>query len=43
MQMWMLVILLEQKEVVGSCDSNDVFLWMPGGVQNLLVEVQAVN
>ena len=41
--MWMLVILLEQKEVVGSCDSDDVLLGVPGSVQNLLVEVQTVN
>ena len=39
----MLVILLEQKEVVGSCDSDDVLLRMPGRVENLLVEVKTVN
>ena len=41
--MWMLVVFLEQKEVVGSCDSDDVLLWMPGSVKNLLVEVEAVD
>ena len=41
--MWMLIILLEQKEVVGSSDSDDVLLRMPSGVKDLLVEVQTVN
>ena len=41
--MWMLVVFLEQKEVVGSCDSDDVLLRMPGSVKNLLVEVQTIN
>lgn len=38
-----LVVLLEEEEVVGGGHGNDVLLRMPGCVQNLLVEVQAVN
>ena len=39
----MLVILLKQKEIVGSCHRDDVLLRMPGRVQDLLVEVEAVD
>ena len=39
----MLVILLKQKEIVGSCHRDDVLLRMPGRVQDLLVEVQTVH
>ena len=42
-KMRMLVILLKQKEIVGSCHRDDVLLRMPGRVQDLLVEVQTVN
>ena len=38
-----LVVLLEEEEVVGGGHGDDVLLRMPGSVQNLLVEVQAVN
>lgn len=34
---------LEDVEVVGGCHGNDIFLRVPGGVQDLLVEVQAVH
>ena len=42
-KMRMLVILLKQKEIVGSCHRDDVLLRMPGRVQDLLVEVQTVH
>lgn len=38
-----LVVLLEEEEVVGGGHGDDVLLRMPGSVQDLLVEVQAVN
>jgi len=38
-----LVVLLEEEEVVGGGHSEDVLLRMPRGVQDLLVEVQAIN
>ena len=38
-----LVILLEEEEVVGGGHGDDVLLRVPGSVQDLLVEVQAVN
>lgn len=38
-----LVVLLEQEEVVGGGHGDDVLLRMPRGVQDLLVEVQAIN
>lgn len=34
---------LEDVEVVGGCHSDDIFLRVPGGVQDLLIEVQAVH
>lgn len=34
---------LEDVEVVGGCHGDDIFLRVPGGVQDLLVEVQAVH
>ena len=42
-KMRMLVILLKQKEIVGSCHRDDVLLRMPGRVEDLLVEVQTVH
>ncbi len=36
-------LVLEQKEVVGCGDGNDVLVWVPGRVQDFLVEVQAVH
>ena len=38
-----LELVLEQEEVVGGCDGDDVLVRVPGGVQDLLVEVKAVN
>ena len=42
-KMRMLVILLKQKEIVGSCHRDNVLLRMPGRVEDLLVEVQTVH
>ena len=39
----LLVILLEEEEIVGGGHRDDVLLRVPGGVQDLLVEVQAVH
>ena len=39
----LLVILLEEEEIVGGSHRYDVLLRVPGGVQDLLVEVQAVH
>ena len=37
------VVLLEQEQVVGGGHRDDVLLGVPGGVEDLLVEVQAVH
>ena len=39
----LLVILLEEEEIVGGSHSDDVLLGVPGSVEDLLVEVQAVH
>ena len=39
----LLVILLEEEEIVGGGHGDDVLLRVPGSVQDLLVEVQAVH
>ena len=39
----LLVILLEEEEIVGGGHRDDVLLRVPGGVQDLLVEVQTVH
>ena len=39
----LLVILLEEEEIVGGSHRDDVLLRVPGSVQDLLVEVQAVH
>ena len=36
-------LVLQQEEVVGGRDGDDVLVGVPGGVQDLLVEVQAVH
>jgi hypothetical protein len=36
-------LVLEDVEVVTGCHGDDVFLWVPGGVEDLLTEVQTVN
>merc|ERR1712226_855575 len=38
-----LIVLLEEKEIVCGSNSNDVLLWMPCSVENLLVEIKAIN
>lgn len=38
-----LTILLEQKEIIGCGHRDDVLLRMPGGVEDLLVEVKTIN
>lgn len=38
-----LIVLLEEEEIVGGGNRNDVLLWMPGSVENLLVEVKAID
>ena len=35
--------VLEDVQVVGGCDGDDVLVWVPGRVQDLLGEVQAVH
>ena len=37
------VVLLEQEQVVGGGHRDDVLLGVPGRVQDLLVEVEAVD
>ena len=39
----MLKFVLQQEQVVGGCDGDDVFRRMPSRVQYLLVKVQAVD
>ena len=36
-------LVLEYEQIVGGGDGDDVLRWMPGGVQDLLVEVEAVH
>ena len=38
-----LELVLQEEEVVGGGDCDDIFCWVPGSVQDLLVEVQAVD
>jgi len=38
-----LELVLEEEEVVGGGDRDDVLRWVPGSVQDLLVEVQTVD
>ena len=34
-----LIILLEEEKIVGCSNSNDIFLGMPSGVQDLFIEI----
>jgi hypothetical protein len=36
-------LILEDVQVVGGCNGNDILSWVPGRVQDLLGEVQAVH
>jgi len=38
-----LVLLLEEEQVVGGGHGDHVLLWVPGSVEDLFVEVQAVD
>lgn len=41
--MLLLELILKYKQIVCGGDGNDVLLWMPGGMQNLFVEIEAVH
>lgn len=36
-------LILKYIKVIGGCNGDDVFVGMPGGVEDFLAEVQAVN
>lgn len=39
----LLELILKYKQIVCGSNGDDVFLWMPRGMQNLFVKVEAVN